>query len=434
MDYWLYVLPIIFLCGTFAQDPCEDSDGCEDVTKTWCSLSPSLKEICPKTCGTCPTTPKPTVASTLYSCEDDLPRCKAWKSSCDNNYVKTNCRKTCDLCGWSICTKSCGYGTRHRRVCDENGKCTEEYEECGTESCRSADCTSETEDYRYGIPHQCCKKESYFFSCGQSSVASKAVGGVNADRKRWPWTIAIIPNNNEFCGAVLVNNKFLVSAAHCFVNDQGNLRNTKKWKLYFGITKLFQDKPKEIRNIKSVTAHPEYKFPNNDIVVIEIDRKVKYSAEITPICLPGGEVTPQDTKCFVTGWGVSDKSGGSITTHMQEAGIYNLDRKICQEAYKDIPYMGNVLAFLNSNKGYLCAGHLTKKIDSCLGDSGGPLVCQRCDSCDWYLAGIVSFGHYDCGSIGVPGVYTSILDAEDWINSITGMKKDLYGCDRKYGP
>lgn len=41
-------------------------------------------------------------------------------------------------------------------------------------------------------------------------------------------------------------------------------------------------------------------------------------------------------------------------------------------------------------------------------------MCQRCSSCQWYLAGIVSFG-MDCALPGFPGVYSKLATFEDWL-------------------
>ena len=55
-----------------------------------------------------------------------------------------------------------------------------------------------------------------------------------------------------------------------------------------------------------------------------------------------------------------------------------------------------------------------------LGDSGGPLACQRCNSCDWYLAGVSSYGE-GCAAPGSYNVFTNVANYEEWITSITSQ-------------
>ena len=52
--------------------------------------------------------------------------------------------------------------------------------------------------------------------------------------------------------------------------------------------------------------------------------------------------------------------------------------------------------------------------DILLGDSGGPLACQRRNNCDWYLAGITSFG-IECARPNTPAVYARVSFYQSWI-------------------
>lgn len=56
-------------------------------------------------------------------------------------------------------------------------------------------------------------------------------------------------------------------------------------------------------------------------------------------------------------------------------------------------------------------------IDSCAGDSGGPL--QKVENSEngprYFLFGVVSFGVEECGSKGVPAVYTRVTAYMEWI-------------------
>ena len=50
------------------------------------------------------------------------------------------------------------------------------------------------------------------------------------------------------------------------------------------------------------------------------------------------------------------------------------------------------------------------------GDSGGPLMCQAKDGGPWHQIGVVSWG-MDCAKKNMVGVYTDLLEVQDWIDS-----------------
>ena len=54
------------------------------------------------------------------------------------------------------------------------------------------------------------------------------------------------------------------------------------------------------------------------------------------------------------------------------------------------------------------------------GDSGGPLQIYNIDSikCMYTILGVTSYGHTNCGSAGVPGIYTRVSNYLDWIEAI----------------
>jgi len=64
----------------------------------------------------------------------------------------------------------------------------------------------------------------------------------------------------------------------------------------------------------------------------------------------------------------------------------------------------------------LCAGG-EKNRDSCPGDSGSPLMQFDGPMARWVSVGIVSLGLSTCGTDGVPGIYTNVLDYLDWIRN-----------------
>ncbi|XP_023312943.1 serine protease 44-like, partial [Anoplophora glabripennis] len=70
----------------------------------------------------------------------------------------------------------------------------------------------------------------------------------------------------------------------------------------------------------------------------------------------------------------------------------------------------------NLDKSFMCAGG-EKGRDACMGDGGSPLMCATHLGSDRYFqAGMVSWG-IDCGTENVPGVYTDVPEAVEWIKN-----------------
>ncbi|XP_037385187.1 transmembrane protease serine 11C-like [Talpa occidentalis] len=244
--------------------------------------------------------------------------------------------------------------------------------------------------------------------CGQREITpsgNKIAGGVNAEEGEWPWQVSLQQNNVHRCGATLISNSWLVTAAHCFVNAN----NTKEWKASFAL--LLSD-PQVQRGIKDIIVHEDYRYPahDNDIAVVRLSSPVLYSSKIRRVCLPGdSHKFPPNSDAVVTGWGTL-KNDGKSPNILQKGLVKIIDNKICngEQAY------GGVIT-----PGMLCAGFLKGGVDACQGDSGGPLVSADHKGI-WFLAGIVSWGD-ECALPNKPGVYTRVAYYQKWIESKTGV-------------
>nr|XP_027217683.1 trypsin alpha-4-like [Penaeus vannamei] len=50
--------------------------------------------------------------------------------------------------------------------------------------------------------------------CGQKA-ASRIVGGVTTGVNEWPWQAALMYGSQQFCGGSLINDRYVLTAAHC---------------------------------------------------------------------------------------------------------------------------------------------------------------------------------------------------------------------------
>ncbi|XP_012579549.1 PREDICTED: transmembrane protease serine 11G-like [Condylura cristata] len=229
--------------------------------------------------------------------------------------------------------------------------------------------------------------------------------GSIARKTDWPWQASLQMDGIHFCGASLISEQWLLTAAHCF----DTYKNPKLWTASFGTT-LIPALMK--RKVQLIIIHENYAAHkhDDDIALVKLSTPVLFSNDVSRVCLPDAtfEALPK-SKVFVTGWGAF-KANGPFTNTLRQVEIEIISNDICNQVYV---YGGAV------SSGMICAGFLSGKLDACEGDSGGPLVIALNGSI-WHVIGIVSWG-IDCGKENKPGVYTKVTLYRDWIKSKTNI-------------
>ncbi|KAB0391842.1 hypothetical protein E2I00_014764, partial [Balaenoptera physalus] len=244
--------------------------------------------------------------------------------------------------------------------------------------------------------------------CGKRVVPlimNRIMSGEIVVKSAWPWQASLQHNNTHQCGATLISNTWLVTAAHCFKNKA----NPHQWTVSFGTT---INPPLMKRNIKRIIVHERYhsQAREYDIAVVQLSPSVTFTDEIRRVCLPEASVSFQpNSTVYVTGFGALFY-GGESQNDLRETRLKIISDDVCKQ-----PHMyGRDIKF-----GMFCAGYLEGIYDACGGDSGGPLVGKDLKD-TWYLIGIVSWGD-NCGQKNKPGVYTKVAYYRNWITSRTGL-------------
>jgi len=248
--------------------------------------------------------------------------------------------------------------------------------------------------------------------CGQKP-SGRIVGGQMTDRNEWPWQAALMYGNQQFCGGSLINDRYILTAAHCIVDLSTNgltVRLAEHDLSANGETSLVT------RTVSQIIEHPNYDAgtERNDIALLKLSSPVTMSATVLPVCMPPPKPLYTGQNAWVTGWGTTS-SGGSSSSTLREVQIKVLSNSACRSRYSSS-------AITNS---MVCASAQGK--DSCQGDSGGPLVIKDGGG-NYDQIGVVSWG-YGCANSQYPGVYTRVNKYLDWIRDntedgvyCTGMK------------
>nr|XP_032833052.1 MAM and LDL-receptor class A domain-containing protein 1-like [Petromyzon marinus] len=243
--------------------------------------------------------------------------------------------------------------------------------------------------------------------CGKRPLvpSGRVVGGQDAVPGGWPWVVSLRYNGRHLCGASIVDDEWLVTAAHCV---EGRDSNMDSWAALLGLH-LQSDHaatPSQSVAISAIHIHPGYSSSSNDndIALMRLAQPVEFTDYIAPVCLPEGDQDfPADMTCAIAGWGNTREGGGSPDA-LQEAEVPLLSNEAC------IALQGSLFDITDN---MVCAGFVEGGVDTCQGDSGGPLMCEQSGA--WFLVGITSFGQ-GCARPNRPGVYSRVTQYPEWIN------------------
>uniref|UniRef100_A0A8C5IUZ1 Enteropeptidase n=1 Tax=Junco hyemalis TaxID=40217 RepID=A0A8C5IUZ1_JUNHY len=250
----------------------------------------------------------------------------------------------------------------------------------------------------------------FLLACGKNLITqnngTRIVGGNDARREAWPWIVSLHFNFQPVCGASLVSDEWLVTAAHCVYGRQ---LEPSRWQAALGLYSQsdLAKPPAVVQNIDRIIINPHYmkQTKDSDIALMHLQHKVQYTDYIQPICLPEkNQQFPPGINCSIAGWGAIRNDGPSSNI-LQEAEVPLLSNEKCQQW----------MPKYNITENMLCAGYDMGGIDSCQGDSGGPLTFEDGDK--WFLVGVTSFGE-GCALPQRPGVYARVTMFVDWIKTI----------------
>jgi secreted trypsin-like serine protease len=252
--------------------------------------------------------------------------------------------------------------------------------------------------------------------CALAAAApATAITGGHEPTRPYPAMAAVYQDGEFICGASLVRPRWILTAAHCSIDEAGEALAPDRLSFVLGRENLSSSEGEELQATR-VVVHERYGEPSgssHDIAVIELER----DAAVTPIRIatpaerdlwaPGKEAT-------AIGWGGQVYPGIGASDDLKEVQVPIVPDADCDQAYAN-GATGDFEA-----ETMVCAGEETGMKDTCQGDSGGPLMVPDAGGAI-VLAGVVSWG-FGCGFPTQYGVYARIGHTVlyDWITAKVG--------------
>ncbi|WP_186342800.1 trypsin-like serine protease [Allochromatium palmeri] len=264
----------------------------------------------------------------------------------------------------------------------------------------------------------------------QEAAPAPPAGPVQS-QPEWPWQARLSVstwrlNGDWTCGGSVVHPNWILTAAHCVVDDVDERFTTvaaSTIEVRTGSSR--PDCGGQVSKVKRVVKHPEFDpfTGNNDIALLELKSPV-WAEPIRPVTCEREELLACiNTRGAITGWDAEEMCGYTVTVlDGQEATIVNPSE--CRTAYGQDSITNNML----------CASS-TPSNGACQLQDGSPLAVSN-QRGGYVQAGIVSRSNPNtglinrnadgdrvnsCTSVPTQAVYTRLANYVDWMETTTGM-------------
>ncbi|KAG6460006.1 trypsin, alkaline A [Manduca sexta] len=231
----------------------------------------------------------------------------------------------------------------------------------------------------------------------------RIVGGSTTTIQQYPTIVALLfsRNGNTFfqaCGGIILNNRNVLTAAHCPHGDAVN-----RWRVRSGST--YANSGGAVHNLNRVRIHPNFnrRTLDNDIAIMRTTSNIAFNNAAQPARIAGANYNVGDNQVvWAAGWGAI-RSGGPSSEQLRHVQVWTVNQATCRSRYASIGR--------SVTDNMLCSGWLdVGGRDQCQGDSGGPLYHNG------VVVGVCSWGE-ECALARFPGVNARVSRFANWIRN-----------------
>ncbi|CAG0923156.1 unnamed protein product, partial [Notodromas monacha] len=256
-------------------------------------------------------------------------------------------------------------------------------------------------------------------TCGIQAIRQdRIVGGIEATPGEFPFLVGIasVFRPRHFCGGSLINEFWVLTAAHCVNEHTGSDASQLRVRIREFDLDHDEDPPSYQVKVEKVYYPEEFDFDDgfsNDIALLRLTERISWDNYTVPVCLPDANDTFDFELAVAAGWGRLAEMQEKTPSKLRKVTLHVIPADFCMEwtEYEMTDHQ-------------FCAGFKHKARDVCSGDSGGPLLVRRDGR--HVAIGVVSYGD-GCARPRTPTVYTDLAKFGDWIRQIMeGISWDNY--------
>lgn len=125
-------------------------------------------------------------------------------------------------------------------------------------------------------------------------IKERIVGGKLIDITEAPYQAALLENEDQFCGGVIISPNWILTAARCSSDKE----------IFVRVGSSNSEEGGTYLRVESFVQHPEFLLLDYDFALVQVNETLAFNERVQPVVLPqDGEETAEQTPCFVTGYG-----------------------------------------------------------------------------------------------------------------------------------